>query len=347
MSKAQGQIRRSQVVTTWGPGALLDLPDYSVIMGGLETWPKLANLETVHEPRLAGKLQLMTGVQKPQLYQPPADDAAPWEAALGIGVYRFPQWFVVQESDKDGGGEVRERSRRLVHRKALDDKGRFEGQKVVPTRFVRACPRGHIDDLDWRAYVHEPGDPCRQQLWLAEYGTSGDLADLVVQCTCGKNRSMLDAADLDLNALGGCTGQRPWLGQYASEPCGQPNRLLIRTATNSYFPQVVSVLSLPERASAVEDVVVELWDRLNIVESPGELTLVKKHADVTEKLAPYTDAEIMDAITAVKLGKVDDRPVKLVELDAILAVPEGYGDDVPLEPDFHARRLPEPAWRHS
>ena len=46
-------------------------------------------------------------------------------------------------------------------------------------------------------------------------------------------------------------------------------------------------------------------------------------------------------VKAVKLGKVDDRPVKLVELDAILAVPEGYGDDVPVEPDFHARRLPD------
>ena len=347
MSKAQGQVRRSQVVTTWGPGALLDLPDYSVIVGGLDTWPKLADLEPVNEPRLAGKLQLMTGVQKPGLYQPPADDAAPWEATLGIGAYRFPQWFLVQETDKDGGdGEVRERSRRLVHRKALDDKGRFDGRQVVPTRFVRACPRGHIDDLDWRAYVHGPDDPCKRQLWLAEYGTSGDLADLVLQCECGQNRSMLDAADLELNALGACSGQRPWLGQYASEPCGQPSRLLIRTATNSYFPQVVSVLSLPERASAVEDVVIELWERLQIVQSLDILAVVKMYPDVTGKLAPFNDAEIMEAIEAVKLGKVDDRPVKLVELDAILAVPEGYGDDVPLEPDFHARRLPVSVWRH-
>ena len=38
--QAHGQVRRSQVITTWGPGALLDLPNHSVIIGGLETWPK-------------------------------------------------------------------------------------------------------------------------------------------------------------------------------------------------------------------------------------------------------------------------------------------------------------------
>lgn len=346
--KAHGQVRRSQVITTWGPGALLDLPKHSVIVGGLETWPKPDDLDPVMERRLASKLQSMTGVESPQLYQPPAGDGAPWEAVQGIGVYRFPQWFVVQEHDKDPGVDSgRERSRRLVHRKALDDKGRFEGLDVVPTRFVRACARGHVDDLDWRAFVHGPDDPCRRQLRLAEYGTGGDLSDLVVQCACGRKRKMLDAADRDSNALGTCPGRRPWLGQHACEPCSQQSRLLIRTATNSYFPQVVSALSLPERGSAVQDAVIALWERLSIVDSSETLAVIKKYPDVAEKLAPFGDDEILEAIQAVKQGTSDVRPVKLVELDAILAAPPGYGDDVPLDPDFHARRLPDSVWRGS
>jgi hypothetical protein len=31
----------------------------------------------------------------------------------------------------------------------------------------------------------------------------------------------------------------------------------------------------------------------------------------------------------------------------LLSVPEGYGDDVPVDQNFHARRLPDHAWRHS
>ena len=31
----------------------------------------------------------------------------------------------------------------------------------------------------------------------------------------------------------------------------------------------------------------------------------------------------------------------------MLAAPEGFGDDVPIDLNFHARRLPDQAWRHS
>jgi hypothetical protein len=56
---------------------------------------------------------------------------------------------------------------------------------------------------------------------------------------------------------------------------------------------------------------------------------------------------VLEAIKARKQGSTDNRSVKEVELDAILAVPQGFGDDVPIDPDFHARRLPEHTWRKS
>src|SRR4029450_117119 len=113
----------------------------------------------------------MTAVPAPKLFSPPADSNDPRVPARGIGAWRFPEWFVVQESRAD----VRDRSRGLVHRKALDDRGRFDGRPVVATRFVRACPKGHVDDLDWRRFVHGAEDTCRQRLWLAEGGTGGGL----------------------------------------------------------------------------------------------------------------------------------------------------------------------------
>jgi len=344
--KAHGQIRRSQVITTWGPGALLDLPRDAVIVGGLDTWPKLGDLEEINEPRLARKLQIMTGVAAPHLYAPPADSNDPRESRKGIGVWRFPEWFVVQE---EGGGKERERSRRLVHRKSLDERGRFDGRQVVPTRFVRACPKGHVDDLDWHWFVHGSGSECprNRQLWLDERGTSGDLADLVVRCECKKSRSLYEATLFELNPLGTCRGARPWLGRNAHEECKLPSRLLIRTAANAYFPQVVSVLSIPDRATAVQAAVAELWDDLQIVDDAAGLSFLKKKPKIAEKLALFDDAEVLEAIHEAKHGAAGERPVKHVELDALLAAPEGYGDDVPVDPNFHARRLPEHAWKHT
>jgi hypothetical protein len=342
--KAHGQLRRGQVITTYGPGALIDLPRHSAIVGGLDTWPKTTDLEEIVEPRLTAKLQLMTGVKAPQLFAPPPDDNDPRASAKGIGAWRFPEWFVVQEAS---AGEARERSRRLVHRKKLDAKGKFDDRQVVATRFVRACPRGHIDDINWYRFVHGAEDQCKRQLWLDELGTSGDLADLAVRCECSKRRGLYEASVVELNPLDTCFGARPWLGRNSREDCKLPSRLLIRTASNAYFPQVVSVLSLPDRGSALETVVRDLWDDLQIVDDSGDLAFLKKKPKLTERLAPFGDTDILATIRQIKKGGATERPVKQVELDALLEVPEGYGDDVPIDQNFHARRLPEHAWRHS
>jgi hypothetical protein len=340
--RSHGQIRQGQVITTYGPGALVDLPRHSAIVGGLDFWPR--QLEEILEPRLTEKLKIMTGVAEPRLYAPPADPNDPREPTRGIVVWRFPEWFIVQET---GNTDERVRSRRMVHRRALDERGRFDRRQVVATRFVRACPKGHVDDLDWHRFVHGMEDNCRRQLWLDERGTSGDLADLIVRCECGKSRGLYEATIIELNPLGTCRGARPWLGRNSNEGCNLPSRLLTRTASNAYFPQVVSVLSLPDRANAAENAVLEHWDVLQIVDSVESLAFAKRMPRVAEALDSFSDEEILDSIREVKGGKGLEKPVKQAELDALLAAPEGFGDDIPINPDFHARRLPENVWRHS
>src|SRR5207342_2800267 len=80
-------------------------------------------------------------------------------------------------------------SRPLVHRNALEkvmwrDPDR-KLRKVVPVRFVQACTRGHVSDIDWRVFVHGKGVTCTRRLWLDERGTTGDLTDITVRCECG------------------------------------------------------------------------------------------------------------------------------------------------------------------
>ena len=347
MSKrAHGQVRRSQVITTWGPGALIDLPRQSGIVGGLETWPKVSDLDPVDDQRLQRKLGLITGLPQPRLYAPPPDSTDPAAPKRGIGIWRFPEWMVVQEKST---GDGQERSRRLAHRRALDEKGRFDGADVVATRFVRACPRGHIDDLDWHGFVHRGARECKGQLWLDERGTGGDLGDLTVRCqACKATRGMQEAAEFETFALGKCRGLRPWLGLHGSrEECILPGRLLIRTAANAYFPQVMSALSLPDQATGLDKLIGELWDDLSIVETAAELQFVKKKPAITAKLAGYDGEDVLAAIERIRGGGASERPVKQVELDALLAAQEGFGDDVPVDPNFHGRRLPASHWHRS
>lgn len=349
LSRSAGQLRRSQVITTYGPGALIDLPYDAAIVGGLETWPHPEELQEIDEPRLSRKVAEMTGVPAPALLVPPVHSGDPRLPRRGIGIYRFPQWFLVQEPTPDAasGGREREGSRRLVQAMALEAPGRFQGCPVVASRFVRACPRGHIDDLNWRGFVHPPAEACRNQLWLDERGSTGDLEDLVVRCECGRWRGLHEAAVLDGAPLGQCPGSRPWLGNVAPEDCSHPSRLLTRTASNAYFPLVVSVLALPERAATVTTVVRDLWDSLQIVKNADHLAFLRKLPKVAARLVGFGDEEVLAAVADLDQRAGAEKPVKHAELAAITASAAGFGDDVPVDANFHARRLPDNLWRRS
>ena len=126
---------------------------------------------------------------------------------------------------------------------------------------MRACKKGHIGDIDWYAFAHGGATSCRRPLWIDERGTSGDLSEVWVRCECGQaERPIIDAIKLPTNPLGHCDGSRPWLGPFMKEPCGDLNRLLIRTASNAYFPQTMSVISLPDRNETVAEAVDQVWE---------------------------------------------------------------------------------------
>lgn len=244
--------------------------------------------------------------------------------------------------------EAQVRSRRLVHRTALT-RGKFIDQdrkrrSVVPVRFVRACRAGHIGDLDWYTYVHEGATPCRRQLWIDERGTSGDLAEVSVRCECGQQRSMTQAAIISNRALGHCDGARPWLGPYTQEACGEPSRLLIRTASNAYFPQVMSVISLPDRDDTVTRAVETVWEFLEIAESLDDIRHERRRPRVQAALEGLTDEAVLAAVQAQQRGSTEPmKSVKRAELETLASSRETLGEDTP-DGLFYARALPRAHW---
>ena len=137
--RSPAQLRRSQVVTTFGPGALLDLPHHAVIVGGLEHWSGVT--DEVVEDRLVTKLRADLKAPDLRLRRPPVDPESAREAMTGITAWQFPEWFVAQH--EEGQGAVG-RKRRLIRQRELVD-GRYYGpdrkkHRVVPVRFVQACP---------------------------------------------------------------------------------------------------------------------------------------------------------------------------------------------------------------
>ena len=66
MSGKYPTVRRSQVITTWGPGALIALPRHAGIVGSLEVWPHPGELEEIVDQRITQKLALLMGIAAPK-----------------------------------------------------------------------------------------------------------------------------------------------------------------------------------------------------------------------------------------------------------------------------------------
>jgi hypothetical protein len=327
---------------------MVDMPNHAVIIGGLEFWK--GEMKPLFEPRLTAKIAQLLGIPDVKLFTPPAASSDPAAPPSGIDAFRFPEWFTAQYEERPTDNV---RSRPLIHQRALVN-GRYQRERrkygVVPVRFVQACRNGHISDVDWYVFVHGADDRCRRPLWLDERGTSGDLADITVRCECGKERSLAQATRPF--TLGACLGQRPWLGVAAGEKCSgvdgkvEYNHLLIRSATNAYFGETMSVISLPDAGAALRAAVDPVWeDYLQYVDSADDLTREKKKAKVAAALSGQSDADVLGEIQRRKSGAPPVlKPIKQDELDVLMKSAESLGEDAP-EGDFYARALPLPAKR--
>lgn len=326
---------------------MVDLPDSSIIVAGLDQWEYERNrIPVIEEPRLVRKLERILQVQNLTLRKPPAAVDEQYGFHPKIVGYRFPEWFIVQKTETTQRGY---RRRKLVHVTSLDgDRYRDEDQRlhiVVPVRFVRACRKGHVGDINWKAFVHGSKPPCPRQLWIEERGTSGDLDEIWILCDCGEERVMSQAARIELKALGMCDGSRPWLGPGTKEKCGEPLRLLIRSASNAYFPQLMSVISIPDTRGPIDEVVNSLWDDfLFEVNTNDDLQGLMTRPTVALRLQGLDLDDVLAAINRRRAGGVgQDRPVKEVEFEALSEAREEIGSDAP-EGDFYARALPPAQW---
>jgi hypothetical protein len=354
MARPSGQIRRGQIINVFGPGALMDLPHHAAIVGGLDTWNWGGDdrKRKVIEPRLLSKIEAALARPGLVMYEPPADNQEPDAPPSGVDVYRFPEWFTAQIPMKGPDGQ---RTRPLVHRRNLITQTKWQGPDrkkydIVPIRFVQACPNGHISDVDWYVFVHgtpKPGvEPCRRDLFVDEWGTSGDLTEVAIRCDCGESKQLIIALE-DKTALGWCRGRRPWLGgnnfeSNCRDPKGQPtfNRLLNRSASNAWFPQVLSVISIPDEDEKLRGAVEKIWeDHLQYVDSLDDLPGERKRAKVAAALEGYSDEAVWAEIQRRRGGSssTSTKTIKQAEIETLLASPDEIGQDK-IEGDFYARR---------
>lgn len=320
-----GKIRRSQAMSTFGIGAIVDLPRGSFMPLGLDQqdwhYSRLSqeDLEvlTIREPRL----QRLLGVQEFRSAIVPGDrqiseygDRVRKEYTLPCT--RFPRWLECP----------------ACHRLGTEDHP-FEVQpdltikcigcdkKVNPVRFIIACQNGHIGDFPWMLWAHlKSGKTCsKPRLYLRSRGRSAALGDLYVKCqNCNQSRSLHKIFMPQALKMIKCRGNRPWL--LSKEECALEVKTLQRGGSNVHFPVIASMLSIPPASEAIAKILERHWLLLrNIPDESLESAL-------RGFIESYTlDIDFSHALSWIKRRKkldsgetpTDEKTARLQEFEAL------------------------------
>ncbi len=308
-----GELTPSQVLFTYGIGAIVDLPYISTIVMGLDDWEHPYPI-VIGEERLLQVVRTILGPQVARLLAPPEAPEQigppnPFDEShtIGVPVAAFPRWMLCPRcrslASLDSGlfqlkaDLYRADKTRYVH---VNCSSAGSPPPVVPARFLVACRYGHLDDFPWVRFVH--GEvPCKARLKLRELGVSGEAADIQVICeTCNKQKRMADAFGAEgAKNLPECNGRYPHLRSYDRDKCQAQSRAILLGASNSWFPLVLSALAVPDAVDRLGQLVEEHWHILEKVTSQQNIELLR-HIGQLGHFVAFSDAQIWEKVESKK-----------------------------------------------
>jgi len=308
--KPKGSIRRSQLITTYGVGAIVAVEDESYMIAGLDRWA--TNGPDLQEPRLERELRV------PGFVLPPAT-----EKGLDIPVVRFPTMLSCPSCK-------RLETDRFF---ATYEKNTCNmcDQRLIPSRFIVACRRSHIDDFPYFKWIHS-GTPrtetTKHEMTIETAGNSASLRAVQLLCSCGKRATM--EGSFGKHALQGvttCTGRRPWLAS-AKEECAEIPMTLQRGASNVWFPVLRSSLSIPPWSEGAFKLLNKFWQMLRHL--PDDALKPAFEGMHIAEGTPYSVADLVLAVQQRRrreneVGPITDEAMKAQEYEALVKGRQGGG----------------------
>ena len=345
MRNELGDVRRSQVITSHGPGSIIDFragghggAGVSVVGAGLEEWDRwappegLANPQTIFEPRLQKALGV-DGFRLPPVAPQIAPGVYSRSSGKLVGV-RYPRWLQCPRCHLIGGSRKWSEDPgdpALYCAPCSDLAGGRNRVHAVPVRFIVLCGRGHLDEFPWDWWVrHDEGCGPRRDLKLSGSSAAG-LAGLVLSCEgCGVQRSMEGCFGPGA-VPGSCQGQRPWLGTDADEPCAETPRVAQRGASNIYFSVVESALDIPPWSDELQKKIGAQWAMLEQAADASARRVLIGALKLGERLG-MSDDELASVIEdRVSRLKSPERSLRFEEYQQFVQHSEPFGENTEFE----------------
>lgn len=295
-----GELRPNQIITTFGPGSVVDAVKDSVTILDISYWKQKG--QRIIDGRLASYL----GVDC--FYMPRTSFSG------DVPVVTFPYWHVCSNL-KCG---------RLFDARPTFDLDKYLKYGVCcpechrpayPARFIAVCEDGHMSDFPWSWWVHRGNSDCKGKLKLYSTGNTSTLADMWVECSCGDKRSMSGATQRDNFEGLKCSGHHPFRPGVKCQKCNKPVIPSQRGASNVYFAVTRSAISIPPWINPLYNLIDEHLRRIeDYKEDFGDAGIQK----VYEKYFSAYSREEFDAALERRLNNIREyTEIKQMEYEAI------------------------------
>lgn len=228
---------------TYGPGAILEGPKGPRIIPRPELG--LFNSENQLKPsdfEISDQRMSKGLLRGARIFRLPSN--AEIGVIAGGYLYRtraFPYWRLCQNTSQHGDNFYvlfQERSCPMCR----------QSQTTEPIRFIRACPKGHMDDVDWYYLVHHASTACQHIKWFKWWGGGGALNQVEIECPRCSSRVKLG---LVYTSPWPCSGRFPENEPLHSQPirseCDSHARIIQRQASNLRIPELRTLFTIPPR----------------------------------------------------------------------------------------------------
>ncbi len=295
-----GELRPNQIITTFGPGAIVDAVKDSVTVLDTNYW------QTKGNKIIDGRLASYLGVDC--FYMPRSSRYG------DLPVITFPYMHVCSNL---GCGRI------------FDARDNFNLERYLrfgitcpdcqrpayPSRFITICEKGHMSDFPWHWWVHRGDCNCKGKLRLYSTGNTSTLADMWVECTCGAKRSMSGATQKDNFEGQHCHGLHPFRPRSKREKCDKEVVPSQRGASNVYFSVTRSAISIPPWINPLHNLIDEHFRLLvEMRELIGEEGINK----IYQKYFSEYPRDEFDIALAKRLDDIKEfTEIKRMEYDAI------------------------------
>lgn len=299
-----GNIRKTQLITTYGVGSIVDFKDDTVVIASADDWDYNPNDEDEIESRkiFNENLSVITGAEY-FLMPRTTQSTNSFSKSKNIPSYIFPEKLHCS------------RCGNIYDYRELDTKDRHKCPKcknnLTASRFIVVCAKGHMDDFPYDWWVHN-GQPCPSgvkspRIRMINIYNRTDIDSLRLECTeCKATRSMVQVFSENALSEYKCTCKHPHFKEplaRAQYGCHEKMHARLRSASGVYFPITKSALLIPPWSRKVVNSIQKNYGILKAVSDENIAYAIRQIVHDPN----ISDEEILRAWNVVKISAVQKK----------------------------------------